>query len=344
MIRFYTNGRDAVQSAIQGATEGLICTPFYSEPGLGLLDSFFNAAEEVEFWTRLNPLDWRDGIANMDALKSRIISIVKRGKKFALYVSNDLHAKIFSFSNNRAIIGSANLTLSAMTTNIETICELTDENAKNLLLFLDNFRPRLKQVPVDIFSNYVDIVRDVIVSKPFEGLEDENDEMIAAINLAEETLGKSPAYAPTKAGSIPSHLEMQNFKKYCLEENSPISSKIIERMEGLENLQGHVKQCFYGAIRFFSEHSGFIDKVATTPCDSFYDFNDQEIFDTWREYLRMHENEVDIERGLRFRTLINILPPSTGGTRTGGGGASSTLKRIFPLVARMLQSRRRSNG
>lgn len=335
MIFFHENGIEAIKKASVGATMGLICTPYYTERGLQLLDPFFHAAEEVEFWTRLNPLDWRDGVADMEALKSRVQSVVGRQKRFALYVSNDLHAKVFSFSNNKAIIGSANLTWPAMTTNIETICELTEDNAKNFLLFLSNFRPRLKQVPVDVFASYVDAVRDVI-SKPFDGIEDENDEMIAAINIAEETLGESPAHTPTQATSIPSHLKMENFKDYCRKENSDVSNEIIRRIEGLDNLQGHVKHCFYGVVRFFSEFPKFVAEISTTPRDSLYDFTD-EIRTQWRDFLRKHENEIDEKRGFRFRTLIICLPPSAGGTRAGGGGASPTLKRVFPVVARMLQ-------
>jgi len=335
MIFFHDKGIDAIKNAVEGATAGLICTPYYSERGLRLLDPFFNSAEEVEFWTRLNPLDWRDGVVDMEALKSRVHSVVGRKKKFSIYVSNDLHAKIFSFSNNKIIIGSANLTLSAMTTNIETFCELTDDNAENFLSFMSNIRPRLKQVSVDLFSAYVDIVRDVI-SKPFDGIEDENDEIIAAINLAEETLGKSPAHTPAHATLIPSHLEMQNFKEYCRKENSHISNEIIKQIEGLSNLQGHVKQCFYGAVRFFSEFSEFITEIADTPHELLYDFTDVTRA-KWRDFLRKHENETDEKRGFYFQTLINCLPPSAGGTRTGGGGASPTLKRVLPVVARMLK-------
>jgi hypothetical protein len=336
MIRFYEKGIDVIKESFAGANKGIICTPYYTERGLQFLDPFFDAAEEVEFWTRLNPLDWRDGVADMEALKHRVQSVVGRQKKFVLYVSNDLHAKIYSFSNNKAIIGSANLTWSAMTTNIETICELTDDDTASFLPLLLKFRPRLKPLPVDVFLAYVDAARDVI-SKPSEGIEEVNDEMITAINLAEEILGKSPAHAPIQATLIPSHLEMQNFKDYCLKENSYISNGITERIEGLDNLQGHVKQCFYGTVRFFSEYPNLVDEVAATPNNLLYDFNNQEIFTKWRNFLRLHENEVDTDRGLRFRTLIICLPPSAGGTLTGGGGASPTLKRVFPVVARMLK-------
>ncbi len=337
MIRFYEKGIDVIKNACKGATKGIICTPYYTEPGLQLLDSFFHSAEEVEFWTRLNPLDCRAGVADMDALKSRVQNIISRGKNISLHVSNYLHAKVFSFSNNRTIIGSANLTLPAMTTNIETICELTEEDAKKFVQFLPSIKSQLKPLPTDIFGAYVDASRDVI-SKPSEGLEEVNDDMITAINLAEEILCRSPAHKPVRASSIPSHLEIKYFKDYCHKENSVISNEIIERMEGLDNLQGHVKQCFYGVVRYFAEFPEFINEIAKTPRNLKYDLsNNQEVFTKWRNFLRAHENEIDTARGLRFRTLIIILPPSVGGTLAGGGGAIATLKRMFPVVARMLQ-------
>jgi hypothetical protein len=335
MIYFHKQGINTIQKASEGATTGIICTPYYSEQGLRLLDSFFDAAEQVEFWTRLNPLDWRDGVADMEALINKIQSVEKRQKKFLIYVSNDLHAKVFSFSNNRIIIGSANLTLSAMTTNIETICELTDTNAIDFIKFLSNFKYRLKKISTDDFAAYVDIVR-AVVSKSYDGAEDENDEIIDAINLAEETIGKSPVQTPAHVDLIPSLLEMKNFKDYCHKENSYISNEIIKQIEGLNNLQGHVKQCFYGAVRFFSEFPKFIGEIADTPRELLYDFTDA-IHIEWRDFLRKHENETDVERGFYFQTLINCLPPSAGGTRSGGGGASPTLKRVLPVVARMLK-------
>jgi hypothetical protein len=91
-----------------------------------------------------------------------------------------------------------------------------------------------------------------------------------------------------------------------------------------------------GAVRFLSEYPGFVAEISATPRDSLYDFTD-EIRTQWRDFLRKHENETDEKREFYFRTLINCLPPSAGGTRAGGGGASPTLKRVFPVVARMLK-------
>ena len=122
MICFHDKGIELIKQASKDSTEGLICTPYYSERGLQILDPFFEIAEKVEFWTRFSPLDWKAGVADMAALNKRIQSFLDKEKEFEIRVSDDLHAKIYNFSNDSVIIGSANLTWPAMTSNIEIVC------------------------------------------------------------------------------------------------------------------------------------------------------------------------------------------------------------------------------
>ncbi|MBN2020767.1 MAG: NgoFVII family restriction endonuclease [Sedimentisphaerales bacterium] len=336
MICFHEKGIDVIRNAFTGANKGVICTPYYTERGLKLLDSFFDTAEEVEFWTRLNPLDWRDGVADMEALKRRVQKIMDRRKKITLHGSDDLHAKIYSFSNNKVIIGSANLTWSAMTTNIETICELTDADATSFLSFLPIFRSRLAPVPVDVFSAYVDIVSDVI-HKTFEDPVEEDEDMDTAITLAEETLSKTLAKTARKASPL-LHLEIEGFFEYCQKEKTDVSREIIARgKKGKHNLQGHVKHCYYGSLRFLSQFPQFVTEIASTPGEELYEFSNPSIREHWRNFLSSNADMIDEPRQFRFRTLRLYLPPKLGGTRMGGGGGSPTLKRVFPVVARMLQ-------
>jgi len=336
MIRFYEKGIDVIKNAFIGANKGIICTPYYTERGLTLLDPFFNVAEEVEFWTRFSPLDWRAGVADMAALKRRVQTVMERNKKFTLYVSDDLHAKIYSFSNNKVIIGSANLTWPAMTTNIEIICELSKDDATYFLPSLSTFVARLTPVPIDVFIDYVTVSADAI-SKPSEGPAEEDEDMNAAIALAEDTLRKSLVPKAPKAPSIPP-LEIEDFFKYCRREKTNLAREIIARgLKGKHSLQGHVKHCYYGAVQFLSEHSQFIDEISATPHESLYDFTDA-IRTEWRDFLHKHAREIDKERDFSFRTLRVYLPPSLGGICTGGGGGSGTLKRVLPIVARMLKA------
>jgi len=335
MICFHIKGVQAIQKALVGADTGLICTPYYSERGLELLDPFFNAAETVEFWTRFSPLDWRSGVADMAALRKRVQSILNRGKVFDLRVSDDLHAKIYRFSNDRVIIGSANLTWPAMTSNIEVICELTDVDAAGFLRHISTFRNRLIPVAVDVFAAYVDVVADA-VSKSSDGPAEEDEEMNAAIDLAEETLRKSLVkISPQFSSILP--LEIEDFFEYCRGEKTGVSREIMARIKGKHNLQGHVKHCFYGTIQFLSERPQIVAEIAATPGKALYDFNNPSVRAAWRDFLHKYAREIDEKRDFSFRTLRVYLPPSLGGICTGGGGGSGTLKRVFPVVARMLQ-------
>jgi hypothetical protein len=267
----------------------------------------------------------------MAALKDRVQSLLGREKIFILNVSDDLHAKIYSFSNGKVIIGSANLTWPAMTTNIETICELTKADATSFQSFLSKFRSRFTPVSIDVFAAYVDAI-----SKPSDVPIEEDQEMNAAIDIAEETLRKSLTLVARKAPIVP-HLGIENFKDYCCKEKSSVSSVIIERIGGKDQLQGHVKHCYYGAIRFFSEFPKFVSEIADTPRDSLYDFTNQDIRTKWRDFLHNHADEIDEKQNFSFHTLRVYIPEKLGGICSGGGGASGTLKRVLPLVARMLQ-------
>jgi len=342
MIYFHEKGIEVIKKAFVGAATGLICTPYYSERGIRLLDPFVNTAEKVEFWTRFSPLDWKAGVADMAALKQRVQSAMERKKVFDVRVSDDLHAKIYSFSNNRVIIGSANLTWQAMTSNIEVICELTGDEAAGFLAILSAFRDRLTTVAADVFTAYVDVAADAI-SKPFDGPEETNEEMNAAIDLAEETLRKSLIPTAPQASPIPP-LEIEHFIDYCRKEKSSISKEIIARWEGKHNLQGHVKHYYYGALRFLSEFPELVDEISTTPRKALYDFTNPVVLTNWRDFLRKHAKEIDEKRNFSFRTLKVYTPENLGGICIGGGGGSPTLKRVLPLVARMLQSRRETNG
>lgn len=342
MIFFHEKGIEAIKKAADGATEGLICTPYYSERGLSFLDPFFDSAERVDFWTRFSPLDWRAGVADMAALKIRAQSVLSREKTFNFWVSDDLHAKIYKFSNDKVIIGSANLTWPAMTSNIETICELTQDAATSILDILAVFERRLTPVEAEVFIAYVDIVADAI-SKPSDGPEETNEEMNAAIDLAEEELRKSLVPTAPRTSPIPP-LEIEHFIDYCRKEESSIGKEVLARWEGKHNLQGHVKHYYYGALRFLTEFPKFVDEIASTSQESLYNFTDRTILTTWRDFLRKHAKEIDDERKFNFRTLRVYTPENLGGICSGGGGGSPTLKGVLPLVARMLQTSGRKDG
>lgn len=335
MVKCYSSGMIVIKDAFAKAVKGLICTPYYSERGLGLLDPFFDTAEEVEFWTRLNPLDWKAGVADMAALRRRVKSVLDRGKAFNFRLSDDLHAKIYRPSDDRVIIGSANLTWPGMSSNIEVVCELTEDEAHAFSSVLEAIRERLLPVSASVFAAYVDVATDA-VSKPFDGPVEEDAEMNAAIELAEEELRKALSKSAPAASRV-ALVELDDFIDYCRKEGTDVTREVLARYEGKHNLQGHVKHCFYGSVRFLSEHKEFVDEIAATPGSSLYDLAKSSVCTHWKDFLSQHANEIDNERRFQFRTLRNYLPLNLGGTCAGGGGGSPTLKRVFPVVARMLK-------
>ncbi len=65
---------------------------------------------------------------------------------------------------------------------------------------------------------------------------------------------------------------------------------------------------------------------------------DDDLIADWIGHLNDHAT--DRGAGWDYAVLRGILPPRVGGTRLGGGGGISTLKRMLPLVARYLLHRR----
>jgi len=186
-----------------------------------------------------------------------------------------------------------------------------------------------------VFVDYIDVAADAVSNSP-EGPAEEDEEMNAAIDLAEETLRKSLIHTAPEASKVPS-LDIAKFLDFCHLESTDISREVIALHEGKHNLQGRVKHCFYGSVQFLSEHKEFVSEIAATPEDSLYDLVNSSVCTYWRDFLREHANEIDKDRGFWFRTLRIYLPLNLGGTLIGGGGASSTLKRVFPVVARMIR-------
>ena len=123
----------------------------------------------------------------------------------------------------------------------------------------------------------------------------------------------------------------------------PGAEVILERHRNTDgqNLTGHVKQCFFGSLRFLKQHPEFVaatsDALEQLSANEVYQMTEPGLQDAWVAYLDAHS--LDCGESYNYSTLRGILPPSLGGTRQGGGGGISTLKRLLPLVARYLSER-----
>ena len=59
----------------------------------------------------------------------------------------------------------------------------------------------------------------------------------------------------------------------------------------------------------------------------------------WQGFLADFREEHNEAHRYAIRTLTGYLTPSSGGTRTGGGGGDNELKRVWPFVARVMSRR-----
>lgn len=101
------------------------------------------------------------------------------------------------------------------------------------------------------------------------------------------------------------------------------------------NLQGHVKQSFYGVQRFLQENPQFMAGIAQSNINSPYAITG-ELLKIWKHFLKTHRKEKTNEYDLGV--LYNIIPRNYGGRTTSGGGAIAFIGRSFPVVARMMIS------
>jgi len=101
-----------------------------------------------------------------------------------------------------------------------------------------------------------------------------------------------------------------------------------------DNLTGHVKQSVAAAQHFLNSRPDVLN--ACVACLDGIERNavpalTDEVVDAWVAFFDEHADYRD--ENCDFAVLRGILPPGLGGTRTGGGGGSSTFKRVLPLMA-----------
>jgi hypothetical protein len=101
------------------------------------------------------------------------------------------------------------------------------------------------------------------------------------------------------------------------------------------NLQGHVKQAFYGAQRFLQENPAFIARIAQSNIGAPYSM-EREMKKAWIGFLRTHRREKASDYNLGV--LYNQTPVEWGGRTTTGGGGFTYVPRSFAIVARMMLS------
>jgi len=327
----------AVLSA--AAQRALVCSPYITTSGINYLFDALPSRVGLELLTRLSPSDWASGVSDPEALLTLLSLWQSEGNPTSLHVVQRLHAKVYSADDARVIVGSSNLSEGGFDHNIELVVELSGSAAADAIGALRAAcSPYARQTSLDALEGWIERSRDAVAGakaaaaeepERLSGVQADLDQMLGFGNSSPIPL----AAALTDIGPFVSWLDARRAL--------PGAEVILNRHRNIsgQNLTGHVKQCFVGAVRFFQEHPEFVAAVS----GALDELSEVEVYSMGapglREAWAIHLDEHALDRGesYSYPTLRGILPPSLGGTRQGGGGGISSLKRLLPLVARYLR-------
>lgn len=311
--------------------EILVSAPFYSASSLEWIRP--SAGGRLEFWTRLNPFDWARGASDPEGLL-RFLEDLGEERLSALRVHRALHAKLYIVDEDWAWVGSANLSQNAFNRNVELICELEGEDARQACSAADSLRGSLTDISIEQLRDFVDLTRDTVDEHHERSEIELSDDMQAAIELAEEVLTgvrERREFVPMPP--------LDEFIAYLRVQPETAANVLTARHEGENNLQGHVKQSYYGAMLFLLDpHHAELRRILGQ-----LEFDDvppipPRAVEEWQTYCDEHAPLQDEEYGFDLSVLRRILPESWGGYTSTGGGASPTFKRVLPLAARFIDS------
>jgi len=338
MIPVWKDLEEVIKSA---QDELIICSPFYSETGLDHVRANLptKLIMTIQIFTRISPSDWANRISDPEALLMFLQDTSAIGHSTALFVNQRLHAKAYVANKKRALVGSSNLSDGGFDQNIEMMVVLNGKSASDVASLIESkIRPEAKKVSIGQLRTWITHHK-----KSVEEVRKATESMQAGkLREAQRNLDKMLGFGRSK--SKIRQVTKNDLKLFIewLKQNKKLagSEMLIARQENVngQNLQGHVKQCFFGVLRFLIENAALRNPLAsalkTMRSDSVYQLTD-EISDAWLKHVDKHAT--DSGDSYDYAILRGILPPSVGGTRIGGGGGVSTLKRMLPLVARYLQ-------
>lgn len=328
---------------VTSAAEDLVlCSPYISASGVDRVFDLLDATEGIRVFSRLSPSDWATGVSNPASLLALLDTCVDAGKTAELHVVQRLHAKIYAADRKLLLLGSANLTHGGFAGNLEMMVELRDEAANDALTVFEALvAPVGRRVTPEQLRSWIDKVGSLV-----ERLAASQTSDAEALAEAQRALDQTLKYGQHGNTAFrPTHEDLEKFISW-IRSNQTLAgaATLLERYENRppagrlqrQNLQGHVKQCFMAAMRFFVERPDLIRTVA----DALVRLRDDKIYpieedalvaEAWIDHV--DRNATAKGDSYDYAVLRGILPPSLGGTRQGGGGGSSTLKRMLPLVA-----------
>lgn len=335
-MKIVDNNVEALTRIAKSSEDVFVCTPFFSMINFSYLENFLKEWKYFEIWTKINVNDWCRGYSDLSGLRDYLNKIRAMDVKVELFVDDDLHAKIYKFGCS-AILGSANFTDKAFKNPLEIMVEIGGDEIFELNKWIDNTRRLMKPIQLDIFNSYIDVVEDEIIDLSDIGYQLENDKaegLNAASELAEEILYRDETVS--KIGEIDilslGILHIEDFIRYCrkIRKKNDDADEIVKRYEGKHNLQGHVKQSYYGVqlfYRYLVESKRMVKLMEKN-----IPLSEQKWMNDFKSFIKSRSKNFDGKAGFRMGTLRRIIPDSVGGVVVGGGGGISTLSRIFGLI------------
>lgn len=324
---------EALQARFAEGTEVLVSVPFYTRESLNWISP--GDGGSLEFWTRLNPFDWANGVSDPEALLEFLDDL--GDDRTHLRVHRALHAKIYVVDDQWAWVGSANLTVSAFNRNVEVACQLEDDEVAPVLDMVDGLRVSMTEIDTEDLRSFIEATRDVVEDHRERGEIEHSEDMQAAVDLADDVLG--PATEWEEEVDIP---PLDEFIAFLENQPEQAAATVVDRHFNRDdnNLQGHVKQSYFGSMLYILEpgHPDVRERLLELEFEGIPNYAAEDIR-SWQDFLDRHAGLRDEARGFNLSTLRRILTERWGGYTTGGGGGNSSLKRVLPLAARFVEER-----
>lgn len=314
----------SLQSLFYDSYEGLLSIPYFSRYGLNLLDNFFNSANHLELWIRLNPDDWLHGLSRPEVLSERLEFLAWRDVNIVVRANRNLHAKIFAALDKKcALIGSTNLSEQALKTNVEIWVELHDENYNLLIDEIETLKNQMPRISTDALFEIADITK----SWPTINKKDGHYERL--IEKVEKTISR---ILPSEKEILP----LEEFIEEISQWDDNAAKVLVARYYNFDhnNLTGHVKHAYFGSMRFFELNPKWLQVIANLPSyPGQIKMPSQPWLDDWLRFLQTGEGQIYPDWDATYETLRIYVPSIYGGATEGGGAGMSTVKRMLKICA-----------
>lgn len=324
-----------LQDLLRAATRSvLLCSPYVSTEGIHKVFDFLPAGQPMELRvvTRLSPSDWANGISDPMSLAALLELYADASWAVDLTILQRLHAKVYLVDGQRCVLGSANLSGGGFDSNFELA--IADDGQIALAaekLITDEIAERGRGIRLDELRSWLQESESAV--KAAADPAQESDALADVQRSLDRLLGRGGGHVEPGTEQF----ELEDFVAMLRDyADVPGAQVVIDRHTNArgDNLTGHVKQSVSAAHLFLNNRPDLLDACAASldgiAREAVPALSD-EVVEAWLAFFDDHADYRDGQ--CDFAVLRGILPPGLGGTRTGGGGGSSTFKRVLPLMA-----------